>query len=189
MQYIFIGVAILLLGGAYYLFTSSQTPASDEDTLSESETASQTQDDEVPEGMHRMPDGTLMSNDAMEVTADANTSMEAMDSSAVMEADTSASMEMDEEGAMKTFTVSGVNFEFDVTEIRVNEGDTVTINFTSEDGFHDWVVDEFDAATERVNTGGNTSVTFVADAAGTYEYYCSVGSHRQMGMVGTLIVE
>lgn len=85
--------------------------------------------------------------------------------------------------------VSGVNFAFDVPEIRVKEGDTVTINFTSAEGFHDWVVDEFDAATERVRDGGQTSVTFVAGAAGTYEYYCSVGNHRALGMVGTLIVE
>lgn len=89
----------------------------------------------------------------------------------------------------KVFEVTARNHEFSVTEIRVQEGDTVTINLTAEEGFHDWVVDEFDAATERVEEDGTASVTFVADAAGTYEYYCSVGDHRAMGMVGTLIVE
>lgn len=87
------------------------------------------------------------------------------------------------------FDVTGSNFEFDTEEIRVSEGDTVTINFTSTGGMHDWVVDEFDAATEIVNEGESTSVTFVADEAGSYEFYCSVGSHRDMGMVGELIVE
>ena len=86
-------------------------------------------------------------------------------------------------------TLSGTNFAYDVTEIRVKEGDTVTIDFQSADGFHDWVVDEFAAATQQVRPGTATSVTFIADAAGTYEYYCSVGSHRANGMVGTLIVE
>ena len=85
--------------------------------------------------------------------------------------------------------ISGHNFEYDQSEIRVKEGDTVVINFTSTDGFHDWVVDEFNAKTARVSTGNTTSVTFVADKAGTYEYYCSVGTHRQQGMVGSLIVE
>jgi len=89
----------------------------------------------------------------------------------------------------RVFNVGGTNFAFDVKEIRVKEGDTVTINFVSNGGFHDWVVDEFDAATAQVNTDGTTSVTFVADKAGTYEYYCSVGNHRAQGMVGTLIVE
>lgn len=92
-------------------------------------------------------------------------------------------------GEAKTFTISGTNFAFDVTEMRVKQGDTVTVNFESAEGFHDWVVDEFNAATEQVRPGTPTSVTFVADKAGTYEYYCSVGQHRANGMVGTLIVE
>jgi cytochrome c oxidase subunit 2 len=88
-----------------------------------------------------------------------------------------------------SFDVIGTNFDYDLKEIRVSEGDTVTINFRSQDGYHDWVVDEFDAATTKVQTGEMTSVTFVAGEAGSYEYYCSVGSHRANGMVGTLIVE
>ena len=85
--------------------------------------------------------------------------------------------------------VVGIDFEYDIKQIKVKKGDTVTINFKSDKGFHDWVVDEFDAATERVNEGGTTSVTFVADKVGTFQYYCSVMSHRQMGMVGYLIIE
>lgn len=83
----------------------------------------------------------------------------------------------------------GTNYAYDVSEIRVQQGDTVTINFAAAEGFHDVVIDEFDAATERITSGQSTSVTFVADEAGTFEYYCSVGNHRAQGMVGTLIVE
>lgn len=89
----------------------------------------------------------------------------------------------------KTFEITGKNFEFSQKEIRVKEGDTVRIEFSSTDGFHDWVVDEFGAATSRVQTGESVSVEFVADKAGEFEYYCSVGNHRELGMVGTLIVE
>lgn len=96
---------------------------------------------------------------------------------------------MEEDPNAKVFEVGGENFAFDVKEIKVKKGDTVKINFTSVSGFHDWVVDEFDAKTAQVNTGGKTSVTFVADQAGTFEYYCSVGQHRAMGMIGKLIVE
>lgn len=85
--------------------------------------------------------------------------------------------------------LTGKNFAFSQQEIRVTEGDVVTINFESEEGYHDWVVDEFDAATDKVNAGSNTSVTFTADKIGEYEYYCSVGNHRAQGMVGKLIVE
>jgi plastocyanin len=85
--------------------------------------------------------------------------------------------------------ISGKNFSFSKSEIRVKQGDIVQINFTSENGVHNWTVDEFNAHTATVQTGGTSSVTFVADKKGTFEYYCSVGSHRQMGMVGNLIVE
>ena len=96
-----------------------------------------------------------------------------------------------EEGdeAEVVFDLTGKNFEFSTTEMRVKVGDKVTVNFESVGGFHDWVVDAFDAATEKVSEGGTTSVTFVASEAGEYEYYCSVGNHRAQGMVGNLIVE
>jgi plastocyanin len=89
----------------------------------------------------------------------------------------------------REFNVTGKNFEFSLGEIKVKKGDTVRINFSSTDGFHDWTIDEFAASTEQVNTGGASTVVFTADRAGTFEYYCSVGSHRQLGMVGNLIVE
>ena len=85
--------------------------------------------------------------------------------------------------------MTGKSFEFSVKEIKVKVGQTVRVNFTSENGLHDWKVDEFEAATDRVNTGETTTVTFTADKVGEFEYYCSVGNHRAMGMVGKLIVE
>jgi len=91
--------------------------------------------------------------------------------------------------AAKVFNLTGRMFAFSQTEIRVNKGDTVTINFSSTEGFHDWTVDEFNARTKQVNTGEPASVTFTADKTGTFEYYCSVGQHRAMGMKGNLIVK
>jgi plastocyanin len=85
--------------------------------------------------------------------------------------------------------VLGSNFEYDIREMRVQQGDKVTVTFRSIDGFHDWVVDEFNAATQKVQTNGETTVSFIANKKGSFEYYCSVGSHRAKGMVGTLIVE
>jgi len=90
---------------------------------------------------------------------------------------------------VREFTMDSFLFGYSMEEIKVTQGDTVTINLTSSEGLHDWVVDEFEAATEKISAGGNTSVTFVADKAGTFEFYCSVGSHRAQGMVGKLIVE
>ena len=88
-----------------------------------------------------------------------------------------------------TFDVNGGNFYFTPNQIHVKVGDTVKINFKNDGGFHDFKIDEFDVATNRINSGETTSVTFVANKKGTFEYYCSVGSHRANGMKGNLIVE
>lgn len=90
---------------------------------------------------------------------------------------------------VKTFNVSGSNFNFSVTEMRVKKGDKVKVVFKNVDGFHDWVIDEFNAKTPRIQAGQTAEVEFIADKVGTFEYYCSVGSHRANGMKGNLIVE
>lgn len=98
------------------------------------------------------------------------------------------------EESVKVFGVDSSHLRFYINgvenpDITVKEGDHVRIEFSSSEGFHDWVVDEFNARTERVNPGSISSVEFVADKKGTFEYYCSVGQHRANGMKGKLIVE
>ncbi len=97
----------------------------------------------------------------------------------------------DDTGAMgnvKEFTVTGSPFKFEPANMTVNKGDTVKITFKNEEGFHDLVIDEFDARTKQIAAGQEETIEFVADQAGSFEYYCSVGNHRAMGMKGTLTV-
>jgi plastocyanin len=91
--------------------------------------------------------------------------------------------------SVKTFAVSGNSFSYDPKQIVVKKGDTVRIVFTNTEGFHDWVIDEFNARTPKIPAGQVSTIEFVADKAGSFEYYCSVGSHRAQGMVGTLVVQ
>jgi len=100
----------------------------------------------------------------------------------------------EEEQEEKVFILTGENFKFIMNgvnnpDIKVKEGDKIRIEFTSTKGLHDWKIDEFNAATEKVNDGSSTSVEFVADKKGTFEYYCSVGQHRAEGMKGNFVVE
>jgi plastocyanin len=90
-------------------------------------------------------------------------------------------------GTVKEFTVDGKNFAFTPALVSVKKGDTVRIKFVNSQGFHDFVIDEFKVATPQIKEG-EAVVEFVADKAGSFEYYCSVGSHRAMGMKGTLTV-
>jgi plastocyanin len=147
------------------------------------------------EGMHIMADGKVMTKDGKEVTDAmilANGTIKLSDGTIVTPAFDLRSTTPSEINAPKhvVMDIAGVDFAYDIKQIKVKKGDTVTINFKSNEGFHDWVVDEFNAATERVSEkDGITSVTFVADTVGTFQYYCSVMNHRQMGMIGYLIVE
>lgn len=90
----------------------------------------------------------------------------------------------------KVFDLEGFNFWYSQNTITVTQWDTVTINLTSTEWYHDRVVDEFNAATDALQAGESAvSVTFVADKAWTFTYYCSIGSHRAMWMIGLLTVE
>lgn len=87
------------------------------------------------------------------------------------------------------FTVTASNFSYDQKQLKVKKGDTVVLTFKNVEGFHDFKIDEFGVATNQIGVGEEEEVEFVADKAGTFEYYCSVSNHRSMGMVGKLIVE
>lgn len=87
------------------------------------------------------------------------------------------------------FTVTASNFKYDVKTIKVKKGDTVKIIFKNSEGFHDFIIDEFDVATNQIGAEEEDEIEFEATKVGTFEYYCSVGKHRSMGMVGKLIVE
>jgi plastocyanin len=91
--------------------------------------------------------------------------------------------------SVKEFTVSGDNFSFKPSLITVAKGDRVKIIFKNDNGFHDFKIDEFGAATKQTQSPTTEILEFTAGKIGSFEYYCSVGSHRQMGMKGILKVE
>lgn len=91
--------------------------------------------------------------------------------------------------AVKIFDVDGKNFSFSPSTLTVNKGDKVKITLRNSDGLHDLVIDEFKVRTPRINAGQTAVVEFTADKTGSFFYYCSVGSHRAMGMQGKLVVQ
>lgn len=91
--------------------------------------------------------------------------------------------------AVKEFVVNGKNFSFTPSLITVKKGDIVKITFTNSDGFHNFVIDEFNVTSKTIQSGSQDSIQFTAGKVGSFEYYCAIGSHRAMGMKGTLKVE
>lgn len=86
-------------------------------------------------------------------------------------------------------TLLAGNFYYDIPELRVTEGDEVTITLRSTEGTHDFVIDELNVQSEVVKTEGETTFTFTASNVGEFAFYCSIGNHRANGMEGLLIVE
>lgn len=147
-------------------------------------------------GSEKIPTGSVVA-DVVEEDSMEHDTMEMEDNSAddnMIEGEDLENDDSMKESPTHTFALTGENFKFmmdgqEAPELRVKKGDIVRIEFSSASGFHDWVVDEFDAATKKVKAGDSTSVQFAADKEGVFEYYCSIGSHRENGMVGKLVVE
>lgn len=90
---------------------------------------------------------------------------------------------------VKEFVITGQNFSFTPSVITVKKGDKVKITFKNVAGFHDFTIDGFGVATRRSQSPATEFLEFTADKTGSFEYYCSVGTHRLMGMKGILKVE
>ncbi len=92
-------------------------------------------------------------------------------------------------GEVKAFSVVGSSFKFEPAVLKVKKGDTVKITFKNSGGTHNFVIDELGVSTKVLKAGAEEVLEFKADKAGSFEYYCSVGNHRQMGMKGMLEVQ
>ena len=90
----------------------------------------------------------------------------------------------------KEIDVEGSEFTFSPSAITLKKGEPVRLLFKNTGKMpHDFVVDELSVRTKTITGGQTDTVEFKPDKAGTFEFYCSVGQHRQKGMKGTLTVE
>lgn len=144
----------------------------------------------------RSKDTSMMQDETMEESMEQTDTMEdgsMLQDESMMEGDASDSGAMTEDESMmdenvKVVQVEGGSFYFDPDTITVKKGQAVKIVLNSVDTMHNFVIDEFDVKTEIVQSGNTAEVTFTPDQVGEFEYYCSVGNHRALGMVGTLVV-
>ncbi len=65
--------------------------------------------------------------------------------------------------------IRAVNYQFEQKEYVVEAGKEVTIQFTSEEGYHGLAIDEFD-----VKIQGNGKAVFTPDKPGKYRIYCHI---------------
>lgn len=88
-------------------------------------------------------------------------------------------------GQKHEITIDATNFDFDVKEIKVKKGDTVSITLNNSQGNHALKVEGYDKEVK-----GKATVTFVADKTGEFKYICSIFCGKgHDDMIGKLIVE
>jgi nitrosocyanin len=92
-------------------------------------------------------------------------------------------------GTVKNITVTGTEFAFSPSTLSVNKGETVNVTFTNNGAFpHNFTITQLNVKSKTIQSGESDTVTFTADTAGTFTYFCSVPTHKDKGMVGMLTV-
>lgn len=90
--------------------------------------------------------------------------------------------------AVKEFNMTAKRFSFDPSTITVNKGDRVVLHVTSTDVEHGFSLATYDIV-ETLPAGQTKTITFTADKAGEFNFFCSVfcgSGHADMR--GKLIV-
>lgn len=120
-----------------------------------------------------------------------NTETEGVNQEANVKDDTMTTDTSIESGSMeeKVVVVEASNFKFNIDTIIVKKGEKTKLVFKNLEGMHDFRVDELGIKTKILEDAGEETIEFTANEVGTFEFYCSVGEHRSMGMIGTLVVE
>jgi heme/copper-type cytochrome/quinol oxidase subunit 2 len=73
----------------------------------------------------------------------------------------------------RTFQMDARQFAYSPSELKVNPGDTVTIQLISTDVVHGLYVDGYDVSVEA-DPGQTATLTFVADKQGSFRFRCNV---------------
>ena len=73
----------------------------------------------------------------------------------------------------RTFRVDARQYAYSPSELKVNAGDTVTLQLVSTDVVHGLYVDGYDISVEA-DPGQTVTLTFTADKPGSFRFRCNV---------------
>ena len=73
----------------------------------------------------------------------------------------------------RTFQIDVRQYAYSPSELKVNAGDTVTIQLVSTDVVHGLYVDDYDISVEA-DPGQSATLTFTADKPGSFRFRCNI---------------
>lgn len=90
----------------------------------------------------------------------------------------------------KTVSVEGNEFAFTPSALTLKKGEAVTLTFKNTGAYpHNFTISDLGVQTKTVQPGESDTITFTPDKAGTFKSICSVDSHADKGMTGTVNVQ
>ncbi|MBI5457007.1 cupredoxin domain-containing protein [Candidatus Kaiserbacteria bacterium] len=168
MQYLLLVIiAGVLLGGGYFWYGQ---------WTSENKPPQMGIEDFIPPSGRDTP-----TNPSMNVTPTKTTGVQPQKTT-----DTKPSADKSE--IIQEFSFTNEGYAYLPAAFAVKKGDRVKATFKNTGGTHDFRIDGYNVGTNIIQAGQSQTFEFVADTPGTFEFYCSVGNHRAMGMKGTFTV-
>ena len=73
----------------------------------------------------------------------------------------------------RTFVIDARQYAYSPSELKVNAGDTVTIQLVSTDVVHGLYVDDYNISVEA-DPGQSATLTFIADKSGSFRFRCNL---------------
>lgn len=101
-----------------------------------------------------------------------------------------AKEESDSNLSAREIIVIGQEYSFNPASISVKKGEKIKIVFKNAGSMaHDFIIDELKIGSKTVGPGKSDTFEFtVPDNATSLTYFCSIGSHRAMGMEGKFLI-
>jgi len=87
------------------------------------------------------------------------------------------------EAPARVINLEAYSFGFTPTELKVKQGEVITLNIKSTSGIHGVKIKELGLSSGTIADGEEKSITFTADKKGTLNFYCNVycgDGHREM---------
>lgn len=98
-------------------------------------------------------------------------------------------MVVESSGEAREIEVSGDEYRFTPSIITAKAGERLRVKFTNNGTLpHNFTIAELGVATRTISPGQQDSVEFTVEADTALTFYCSIGSHRALGMEGDLTV-
>lgn len=89
-----------------------------------------------------------------------------------------------------TLTVDGREYAFEPTTLKVEKGAVVHVIFNNVGNLiHNFDISEFSVESGNIQPKGTITLEFTADKEGEFSFVCGVPGHKELGMVGKIIVE